>query len=75
MEPLIYLKDVTVNGNYNTPFTYERSLPFFLKYYLNVDINVYDAPVSEDAWIGMPNYPSDGSIKLVDDILVIKVSD
>lgn len=75
MEPIIYLKDVTVNGNYNTPFTYERSLPFYLKYYLNVKINVYDAPVSEDALIGMPNYPSDGSIKYVDDILVIKVSD
>ena len=75
MEPIIYLKDVTVNGNYNTPFTYERSLPFYLKYYLNVKINVFDAPVSSDALATMPCYPNEGSIQYVDDVLVIKISE
>ena len=75
MEPVIYLKDVTVNGNYNTPFTYERSLPFYLKHYLDVKINVYDAPVSSDVLANMPSYPNEGSIQFVDDILVIKISE
>ena len=75
MEPVIYLKDVTVNGNYNTPFTYERSLPFYLKHYLDVKINVYDAPVSSDVLANMPSYPNEGSIQYVDDILVIKISE
>jgi hypothetical protein len=73
--PVIYLKDVTIHGNNNTPFNYIRSFPFYMNYYLNEDMNFTTQDVSEEITDLMPEYPEKGSIAFVDDVLVIKLSD
>lgn len=74
MNPVPYLKDVK-NGDWPTPFTYEQSLPFYIKNYLDCNINVYNLPVDDAVLSEMSEYPSEGSIKYVGDILVIKISE
>ncbi|MBO4883612.1 MAG: glucosyltransferase domain-containing protein [Lachnospiraceae bacterium] len=73
--PVIYLSDVHIHGNYNTPFNYTRSFPFYMNYYLNEDMNFTTQDVSEEITDTMPEYPEEGSIAFVDDVLVIKLSD
>ena len=72
--PVIYLQDINIHGNFNTPFNYVRSFPFYMNYYLNEDMNFTGRDVSEDVTDGMPQYPEEGSIAFVDDVLVIKLS-
>ena len=73
--PVIYLKDVIIHGNNNTPFNYVRSFPFYMNYYLNEDMNFTSQDVPEEITDLMPEYPEKGSIAFVDDVLVIKLSD
>lgn len=73
--PVIYLRDINIHGNYNSPFTYESSLPFYMNYYLNEKMNFTDQEVSSEIVEQMPEYPEEGSIAFVDDVLVIKLSD
>ena len=73
--PVLYLKDVIIHGNFDTPFNYESSLPFYMNYYLNERINYTSAPVPADVAASMPEYPENGSVAFVDDVLVIKLSD
>ncbi len=73
--PVIYLSDINIHGNFNTPFNYPRSFPFYMNYYLNEDMNFTTQDVSEEITDTMPEYPEEGSIAFVDDVLVIKLSD
>ena len=74
-EPVIYLRDVIIHGNFDTPFNYESSFPFYMTYYLNERINFSQAQVPSEVSDSMPEYPQKGSIAFVDDVLVIKLSE
>ena len=74
VEKVEYLRDISILGNGNTPFTSYSSLPYYLKVYLGVRINICHENVSSDVIAGMPIYPDKNSIKYVDGILVIKLS-
>ena len=75
MLPVIYLRDITVNGNRNTPFTYDISLPYYLQLYMDVKINASYEEIPEDFINGMPNYPNKDSMKYYNGTLVVKVAD
>ena len=70
-----YLKDVEIHGNYNTPFNYPGSFPYYMSVYLNERINFSYDDIPYEEYKDMPDYPAEGSIRFVDDILVIKLSD
>ncbi len=72
--PVIYLTDVYVHGNYNTPFNYGSSIPIYWQVYLNSNVNLVQPDVNMDIVDKMPNYPEEGSIQYVDDVLIIKLS-
>ncbi len=72
---VIYLKDIEIHGNYNIPFNYDYSYPFYLSYYLAADINLSTEPVDPAIVESMPTYPEKGSIQLAGDVLVVKLSD
>lgn len=71
-----------VTLNYETWNNYNgtRQNISFYKRYLGIDISIcskqdYDKIVASEEFKKMPVYPSDGSIKIINDIIVIKVSD
>ncbi len=52
----------------------------FMDYYCGVkykygDINTYNEVINMDEWKNMPSYPNKGSIRRINDVLVIKLSD
>ena len=73
-EPVMYLRDIRIHGNYNSPFNYPGSFPFYMNYYLNERMNFTEEEISSEITDRMPDYPEQGSIAFVDDVLVIKLS-
>ena len=73
-EPVMYLRDVIIHGNFETPFNYNSSFPFYMNYYLNERMNFTYDEVPAESYGDMPVYPENGSIQFVDDVLVIKLS-
>lgn len=49
----------------------------FMKYYCGYDQNITDdiSTIDKEKWQDMPHYPNDGSIKIVDDKVIVKYSD
>ena len=75
VEPVMYLNDINIWGVNFTPFIYEDSLEFYIKNYLNVDMNFGYEDISDSQEKEMPSYPEKGSIRFVGDTLVVKISD
>ena len=72
--PVIYLTDIKMHGNFNTPFNYVFSIPTYWQVYLDSNINLVNGPVDTEVVDRMPDYPEKGSIQYVGDVLVIKIS-
>lgn len=72
--PVMYLKDVEIYGNYQTPFNYQDSVPIYWQMYLDSNINIVKSKVDLDIVDRMPDYPENGSIQYIGDVLVIKIS-
>lgn len=70
-----YLRNINVYGNWKTPCTYDMSMDVFLNVYLNAYLNIVDIDKTAPAISQMPIYPARDSIKYIDDVLVVKVSD
>ncbi len=62
-------------GMTKTPLTYTGTEEAFIRYELAVPINYTRVPWDDPAVVGMPSYPSEGSIAYVDGVLVVKISD
>ncbi len=75
VQQLPYLREIAFYGAGKTPFTYEMSLPIYLKNYLNVNINVVSAGALTEEMVQMPAYPAKGYIQYVGDVLVVKISE
>jgi len=75
--PVIYLKDVRVHGNLETPFSFgQNSLSTYIRMYLARPMNIpEDWQVDPDIPDQLEVYPQEGSIKIIDGVLYIKVSE
>lgn len=68
-------KDLELYHLSNSPFLYGGTEQNYLKYYLNSGIEMkYANPIPKET-MSMSIYPEDGSMKMIDDVLVIKISD
>lgn len=75
--PVIYLQDVVVHGNLNTPFSFgRRSLATYINFYMATRMNI-PSEWEEDQEImnQLSVYPKAGSIQIIDDILYVKLSE
>lgn len=74
---VIYLKDLTVHGNLETPFSFgQRSIGAYIRFYLARPMNVpisWDTP--QEVVDQLEVYPQEGSIKIIDNILYVKLSE
>jgi len=74
---VIYLKDLTVHGNLETPFSFgQRSISAYICYYLARPMNIPNTwDVDQEIEEQLEVYPKEGSIKIIDDVLYVKLSD
>lgn len=70
-----FFQDVEIGGIYETDRVVKgMDVVRFMKYYCGYDQKVTDDDISIDRaeWKGMPDYPNDGAIKIVDDKIIVK---
>ncbi|MCQ2519994.1 MAG: glucosyltransferase domain-containing protein [Lachnospiraceae bacterium] len=65
---------IQVYGMGDSLLTYGGSENFYINYILNVDMNLVSIAATDEVK-KMPCYPDFGSIKYIDDIIVVKISD
>lgn len=68
-------EDVMTYGMGKTSFSYEGTEYAYLKYMMNVNMNLTRTYGDVETVINMPTYPSKGSIAYVDGIIVVKISE
>lgn len=68
-------EDVTAYAMGKTSLTYQGTDYAMLTYYLSANMNLTRVDASADAIRQMPVYPAEGSVSMVDGVLVIKVSE
>lgn len=73
-----FFQDVEIGGIYETDRVVKGiDRGRFMKYYCGYDQNVTEdiSDIKEEEWIDMPDYPNDGSIKIVENKIIVKFSD
>lgn len=76
-----YLTELSGFENLTADFMGKSSLTYqgtdyaMITYYLSIDMNLTRVDASADAIREMPVYPADGSISMVDGVMVVKVSE
>ena len=68
-------EDLTSDFMGKTSLTYQGTDYAMLTYYLSIDLNLTRVDASMEAVQQMPVYPAEGSVSMVDGVVVIKVSD
>lgn len=68
-------EDVTAYAMGKTSLTYQGTDYAMLNYYLSANMNLTRVDASADAIRQMPVYPAEGSVSMVDGVLVIKISE
>jgi hypothetical protein len=77
IQELAGFEDILPYGMGKTTLTYSGTEQYFLKYELNVPMNIITLGEleQEDDIINMPSYPLKGSLAYVGDVLVVKISE
>ena len=73
-EPEIF-KDLEIYGIGKTSITYRGLEKEYIKYIMNVDMNLTDIDVNDERVKAMPYFPKEGSVGYIDDTLVVKIAD
>lgn len=68
-------EDVTTYAMGKTSLTYQGTDYAMIIYYLGIDMNLTRVDASIEEIQQMPVYPAEGSISVVDGVIVIKVSE
>ena len=68
-------EQLTVYGMGKTSLSYQGTDYAYIKYYTSERINLTRAEYNNPDVLAMPQYPNQGSIGFVGDVLVIKLSD
>jgi hypothetical protein len=68
-------EDVMPHGMGKTSLLYENTEYAYLKYMMNVNMNLTRNYGDVETVINMPTYPNEGSIAYVDGIIVVKISE
>lgn len=69
------MEDIAPHGVGKTTLTYESTEYAYLKYMMNVNMNLTRIASDNETAIAMPTYPSKGSIAYVDGVIVVKISE
>lgn len=75
IQPLENFEEIVLYGMGNSSLTYIGTDYAYLKYILNVNMNLTRIDAQNEAVMNMPVYPSKGSVSFVDGTLVIKISE
>jgi hypothetical protein len=71
---LEHFEDILPYGMGKTPLLYEGTDYAYLKYMMNVNMNLIRIAGDHETILNMPTYPSQGSVAYVDGVVVVKIS-